>query len=64
MELYKQQIARKNVVLLIVSVAAIQAVANEDSQNKKVILARYKIKSLQTKGVKVMLQGSHPTAYC
>jgi hypothetical protein len=31
-------------------------VANEDSQDKKVILARYEIKSLQTKGVKVMLQ--------
>jgi ribonuclease HI len=31
-------------------------VANEESQNKNIILARYEIKSLQTKGVKVMLQ--------
>jgi ribonuclease HI len=56
-ELNKQHLARKNVVLLIDSVAAIQAVDNnEESQDKKIILARYKIKSLQTKGVKVMLQ--------
>jgi tmRNA-binding protein len=51
-EFNKLQLARKNVVLLIDSVAAIQAVANEDSQDKKVILARYEIKSLQTKVVK------------
>jgi ribonuclease HI len=31
-------------------------VANEDSQDRKIILARYEIKYLQTKGVKVMLQ--------
>jgi ribonuclease HI len=55
-EFNKQQLARKNVVLLIDYVAVIQAVANEDSQNKKVILARYEIRSRQTKGVKVMLQ--------
>jgi ribonuclease HI len=55
-ELNKQHLARKNAVLLIDSVAAIQAVVNEDSQDKKIILARYEIKSLQTKGVKVMLQ--------
>jgi ribonuclease HI len=55
-ELNKQYLEKKNVVLLIDSVAAIQAVANEDSQDKKVILARYEIKSLQTEGVKVVLQ--------
>jgi ribonuclease HI len=55
-ELNKQHVARKNVVLLIDSIAAIQAVANEESQDKKVIFARCEIKSLQTKGVKVMLQ--------
>jgi hypothetical protein len=38
-ELNKQQFTRKNIVLLIDSVAAIQAVANENSQDKKVILA-------------------------
>jgi ribonuclease HI len=55
-ELNKQHLARKDVVLLIDSVAAIQAVTNEESQDKNIILARYEIKSLQTKGVKVMLQ--------
>jgi hypothetical protein len=50
-ELNKQNLARKNVVLLVDFIAAIQAVANEESQDKKVILARYKIKSLQTKAV-------------
>jgi ribonuclease HI len=30
--------------------------ANVESQYKKIILARYEIISLQTKGVKVMLQ--------
>jgi hypothetical protein len=55
-ELNKQQLTRKNIVLLIDSVAAIQAVANEDSQDKKVVLARFEIKSLQAKGVKVILQ--------
>jgi ribonuclease HI len=53
-ELNKQQSTRKNIVLLIDSVAAIQAVANEDCQDKKVILARFEIKSLQAKGVKVL----------
>jgi ribonuclease HI len=64
-ELNKQHLARKNIVLLIDSVAAIQAVrntSNKESQYKKIILARYEIKSLQTKGVKVMLQWVHPTA--
>jgi ribonuclease HI len=59
-DLNKQHLARKNVVLLIDSIAAIQAVANKESQDKKVILARHgekkKKKNLQTKGVKVMLQ--------
>jgi hypothetical protein len=31
-------------------------VADEDSQEKKVILARFEIKSLQAKGVKMVLQ--------
>jgi ribonuclease HI len=55
-ELNKQQLTRKNIVLLIDSVAALQAVANEDSQDKKVIIARFEIKSLQEKGVKAILQ--------
>jgi ribonuclease HI len=44
-ELNKQHLAGRNVVLLIDSVAAIQAVANEESQDKRIILARYEIKS-------------------
>jgi hypothetical protein len=43
-KLNKQQLTRKNIVLLIDSVAAIQAVANQDSQDKKVILAIFKNK--------------------
>jgi ribonuclease HI len=39
-ELNKQQLTRKNIVLLIDSVAAIKAVANEDSQDKKVIFSK------------------------
>jgi ribonuclease HI len=55
-ELNEQQLIRKNIVLLIDLVAAIQAVVNEESQDKKVILARFEIKFLQTKGVKMILQ--------
>jgi ribonuclease HI len=55
-DINKRHLARKNVVLLIDSVAAIQAVANEEYKDKKIVLARYEIKSLQTKGVKVILQ--------
>jgi hypothetical protein len=36
-ELNKQHLAKKSVVLLIDSVAAIQAVANEESQDKKIL---------------------------
>jgi hypothetical protein len=50
------KLIRKNIVLLIDSVAAIQAMANAASQHKKVILARFEIKSLKAKGVKVILQ--------
>jgi ribonuclease HI len=54
-ELNNQQLIRTNIVLIEL-VAAIQAVANEDSQDKKVISARYEITSLQAKGVIVILQ--------
>jgi ribonuclease HI len=51
-----KQLTKMNTVLLIHFVAAIQAVANVDAQGKKVFLARVEIKSLPTKGIKVILQ--------
>jgi hypothetical protein len=63
-ELNKQQLIRKNICSSThrFRSAAIQAVANEDSQDKKVILARFEIKSLQAKGVNS--NGSYPTVDC